>query len=155
MKEALPGAAKLSRNRMAVVSWLDWVDVKCLGSVLRAVDVGVHGAGAQSARRMTSRPSWTPDAPRLRIGLPTCVSLQPPAKFPLCPCVSCCAALEASFSLLRLPGVSLNTCACLARATPRYRRPAQTYPEYNTRKRNTHRTLIPTLRTLESPGGYR
>jgi hypothetical protein len=154
MEEVLPGAAELPENRMAVVSWLERVGVKCLGRLLRAVDVGFHDAGIQSARRTTSRPSWTPDALRLRFGLPTCVSLQPPAKFPPCPCVSCCAALEASFSLFRLPGLSLNTCACLACATPRYRRPARTYLEYNTRKRNTHRTLIPTLRTRESPGGY-
>lgn len=98
MKEALPGAAKLSRNRMAVVSWLEWVGVKCLGRLLRAVDVGVRDAGVQSARGTTNRPRWTPDALRLRIDLPTRVSLQPPAKFPPCPCVSCCAALEASFS---------------------------------------------------------
>ena len=154
LKAALPGAAKLSGNRVAVVAWPEWVGSSVLGGCYAPWMSAFTMQGSNQRWRTAGQPSWTPDALRLRFGLPTCVSLQPPAKFPPCPCVSCCAALEASFSLLRLPGLFLNTCACLARATPRHRRPTRIYLEYNTQKRNIHCSLTPTLRTRESLGGY-
>lgn len=108
----------------------------------------------ESAGRVHCRPSSTSHALRLRSGLPTCVACSRPPNSHRVPVSLCCAALEISFSLLRLPKPFLNTCACLARAIQRYRRLTRTYLEYNNRKRNTHHSLIPTLCTLESPGGY-
>lgn len=139
---------------MAVVSWLERVGVKRLGRLLRAVDVGFHDAGIQSApangkpAKLDSRRAAT------QIWSPHLCEPAAARQIPTVSRVSCCAALEPSFSLLKLPGLSLNTCACLARATPRYRRPARTHLEYNIRKRNTYRSLTATLRTRESPGGY-
>jgi hypothetical protein len=71
-----------SGDRMAVVSWLEWV--RSMGRVEppSAVDVGdserqpITGAIAWVAKGQPQT-RWDSD---LRIGLPTCASLQPPAK---------------------------------------------------------------------------
>lgn len=134
---------------MAVVSWLEWVGVKCLGSVskrrgcrlsrCRGPISEAYGEPAKLDFRRAATQIWAPH-------------LCEPAAARQIPTASlCCAALEVSFSLLRLPGPSLNTCACLACATPRYRHPARTYVEYNTREPKTYHSLIPTLRTLKAP----
>ena len=133
-------------------NWLVSVD---LGVLIRAVDVGVHDTSSESGRRTTDRPSWTPDALRLRSCLPTCVSPQPPAKFAPCPLpvLLCCPR---TFLLSPRPaGASLNTCACLVCATPPYRRPNpyRTYIESIPERAHSTRPNIDAAHS-GSPGGY-
>ena len=67
---------------------LQWAGLRRLGLARSAVALGLHGAGVQSAWRSPCRPRlvsqtrWTSD-----LVSPPVALLQPPAKFPPCPCL--------------------------------------------------------------------
>ena len=133
-------------------NWLVSVD---LGVLIRAVDVGVHDTSSESGRRTTDRPSWTPDALRLRSCLPTCVSPQPPNSH-LVPCLSCCAALEPSFFPPDRPERPLIPAPALF--VRHHHTAAQTHTELISSlypNAHTQRALISTLRILEAPAATR
>lgn len=78
------------RYRMAVVSWLEWVGLMCLVEPPSAVDVeGTSQVANQHALCEASQGSSS-DALGLRFGLPTCASLEPPAKSLRVPVSSLC-----------------------------------------------------------------
>lgn len=96
--------------------------------------------GSNQRRRTASQPSWTPDALRLRFGLPTCVSLQPPAKFP--PCPACLAVLPSN-----PPSLSSNCPDC-----PLIPAPALLVQHHDTAAQLEHTSnIIPESATLTAP----
>jgi hypothetical protein len=92
---------------------LELAGLRRLGQARSAVATGLHSAGIQSARRAPCRPSLVSQTRCISdVVSPPVALLQPPAKFPPCPCLFRALPSKPSSLSLLLLQLCLNSHAC-------------------------------------------